>query len=249
MATRFRSSLSAQPEEFAHPVPITRYEFPEQPGAAAPSRRKSMNASRGWLVFAIVLFLGLAGCTSKQNPSYTVKSRPPTDDYSNSSMSSTMAVVTPAIGDLGWGDIRGRVNDTIDGSPIAGVTVTCNHRSNHPVSLCSGSVKTENDGSFVFPHVFFQTTDQIDVSASDPNYAGSHFRQEFFTRPRLYINFSLPLINQNPQPCCTAPACKENEVYFCPGVCPCGCGTTCATKTPTPIGFPTKTPAITLTPY
>ncbi|MCJ7551413.1 MAG: hypothetical protein MUQ30_17215 [Anaerolineae bacterium] len=35
-----------------------------------------------------------------------------------------------------------------------------------------------------------------------------------------------------PQPMCTPPACGEDEVYHCPGECPGGCGTICATPTP-----------------
>ncbi|MBE2200132.1 MAG: tetratricopeptide repeat protein [Anaerolinea sp.] len=33
-------------------------------------------------------------------------------------------------------------------------------------------------------------------------------------------------------PVCTPPACAMNEVYFCPGECSGGCGTTCVTVTP-----------------
>lgn len=39
-----------------------------------------------------------------------------------------------------------------------------------------------------------------------------------------------------PVPMCTPPACTENEVYFCPGECPNGCGTVCATPTPDNLG-------------
>jgi len=37
-------------------------------------------------------------------------------------------------------------------------------------------------------------------------------------------------------PFCTPPPCGSNEVYYCPGICPLGCGTTCATPTPIPSG-------------
>lgn len=37
-----------------------------------------------------------------------------------------------------------------------------------------------------------------------------------------------------PMPVCTPPACGENEVYYCPGECPGGCGVVCATITPDP---------------
>ena len=35
-----------------------------------------------------------------------------------------------------------------------------------------------------------------------------------------------------PLPVCTPPVCKPGEVYYCPGVCPGGGGTQCATPTP-----------------
>lgn len=34
---------------------------------------------------------------------------------------------------------------------------------------------------------------------------------------------------------CTPPPCAENEAYHCPDDCPGGCGTTCATHTPSPV--------------
>ena len=37
-----------------------------------------------------------------------------------------------------------------------------------------------------------------------------------------------------PQPLCTPPLCAEDESYYCPGDCPGGCGTVCATHTPAP---------------
>jgi hypothetical protein len=109
-------------------------------------------------------------------------------------------------------------------------------------------VKTAEDGSFVFPHIFFQDTDQIQLTASEPNHGGDALLQEYFTQPSLYVNFSLPVIQLTLQPCCTAPVCRENEVLSCPGVCQCGCGSTCVTKTITPNSFPTQTPSITATP-
>ncbi len=197
---------------------------------------------------AVLLIIFLAGCTSGMNRSLAVPGCPVGADCSGASLTLTAAAVTPAFGDLGWGEVRGRVTDTSDGSAIAGATVTCTQRSNHPVSLCSGSVKTAEDGSFVFPHIFFQETDQIQVTASEPRHGGDALLQQHFTHPGLYVNFSLPEIQLTMQPCCTAPACGENEVLSCRGVCPCGCGSTCVTKTSTPNNFPTQTPSMTATP-
>jgi hypothetical protein len=39
-------------------------------------------------------------------------------------------------------------------------------------------------------------------------------------------------MTQTPMPVCTPPNCAEGEVYYCPGECPGGCGTICATPTP-----------------
>jgi tRNA A-37 threonylcarbamoyl transferase component Bud32 len=53
------------------------------------------------------------------------------------------------------------------------------------------------------------------------------------------------------QPACTPPVCRSDEVYFCPGDCPGGCGTQCVTVTPSPAPdtpTPTFTPTPTLTP-
>ena len=58
-----------------------------------------------------------------------------------------------------------------------------------------------------------------------------------------------------PFPMCTPPACKSDEEYYCEGECPGGCGTTCATPTPTLTLTPevskpkeTNTPEIVLPP-
>ncbi|MBN1259059.1 MAG: PD40 domain-containing protein [Anaerolineae bacterium] len=49
-----------------------------------------------------------------------------------------------------------------------------------------------------------------------------------------------PTVTPERQPVCTPPPCREDEVYYCPDVCPGGCGTTCAT--PTPSGEPWEAP-------
>jgi len=201
------------------------------------------------LVPLLILLMVAGGCAPGVASPQNVAGCPSGTDCSAISLTLTVAAYTPAPGDLGWGEVHGRVTDTINGSPIAGATVDCTHRSNHPVRLCSGSVTTTKDGIFVFPHIFFTETDSIELSASHPLYGGDFIRQVFFSVPSLYINFSLPVIDLTAHPCCTAPACGDNEVLSCPGVCTCGCGTTCVTKTPTPPGFPTQTPSISPTPY
>jgi hypothetical protein len=50
------------------------------------------------------------------------------------------------------------------------------------------------------------------------------------------------------QPVCTPPPCAANESYFCTGECPGGCGTTCATHTPSPPTEQAPSPTPTPTP-
>ncbi|MBN1318750.1 MAG: hypothetical protein JXA42_24935 [Anaerolineales bacterium] len=46
----------------------------------------------------------------------------------------------------------------------------------------------------------------------------------------LGCNLTSPTVT--PQPVCTPPPCRPDEVYHCPGECPGGCGTICAIPTP-----------------
>jgi hypothetical protein len=54
------------------------------------------------------------------------------------------------------------------------------------------------------------------------------------------------LLPGQPQIMCTPPACRPDEVYYCPGQCPGGCGITCVTPTawaPTPADLSPEAPA------
>ncbi len=42
-------------------------------------------------------------------------------------------------------------------------------------------------------------------------------------------------ITPTPFVMCTPPACRSDEMYYCPGECLGGCGTTCVTPTPKPV--------------
>jgi glucose/arabinose dehydrogenase len=44
------------------------------------------------------------------------------------------------------------------------------------------------------------------------------------------------ILTATPFPLCTPPLCGDDESYFCPDECPGGCGTTCATHTPSTAG-------------
>ncbi len=70
--------------------------------------------------------------------------------------------------------------------------------------------------------------------------------------PRAIRRISTPSTpTATPYVMCTPPACRADEVYYCPGDCPGGCGTTCVTPTVesgTPTFAPTNTPEPTSTP-
>jgi len=62
-----------------------------------------------------------------------------------------------------------------------------------------------------------------------------------------------PTATTTPYVMCTPPACQPHEIYYCPGECLGGCGTTCITPTalpftPTLTSEPTKTPYVMCTP-
>ena len=51
-------------------------------------------------------------------------------------------------------------------------------------------------------------------------------------RGRICIPVSAPTPTPRATPVCTPPRCRPGEVFYCPGVCPGGCGTICAIPTP-----------------
>ena len=53
----------------------------------------------------------------------------------------------------------------------------------------------------------------------------------------------VPAVTEAPRPVCTPPPCGPDEVYYCPDECPGGCGTICATPTPTAPTAELPTPA------
>jgi hypothetical protein len=149
---------------------------------------------------------------------------------------------TWAVGDLGWGQVRGMVRDTLTGAPVAGAWVTCEHFSyNTYYKHCSGKAATNIDGSFVFENVFFHDTDRITLTVELPGYVTQVFHQDFFTQPTLVVNISLPLsTGWTPAAGCTPPPCSPDETLVClSGNCPGGCELTCVaatiSATPTPM--------------
>jgi hypothetical protein len=196
-------------------------------------KNKNIRGIRSFALFALkilILTLLLASCNLSSASEMSVASETPIPS----------STASWQIGDLGWGKVTGHVNDAITGEPIPGALVTCDGFSYTSPATCQGSTTTDFNGDFVFENVFFHDTDRITIRIEALNYVSQTFAQEFFTQPEFYVN--IPLMRADvtpPSPCCTPPACSANETYYCPGKCPCGCGTTCATKTitPTPLSF------------
>jgi len=193
---------------------------------------KEFNAN-GTLIAALLFVLLLTACNldgGTATPTVTVTPVP----------SST---ATWLVGDLGWGEVTGHVNNAITGEPIPGAIVTCDGFSYTSPAPCQGTTTTDVNGDFVFENIFFHDTDRMTIRVEAPDFVSQTLTQEFFTQPEFYVNVTLMPFGFTPMICCTPPACSANETYNCPGECPCGCGTTCATKTaaPTP---PPSGPAI-----
>jgi hypothetical protein len=62
----------------------------------------------------------------------------------------------------------------------------------------------------------------------------------FFHRTVVSPPFPVTVLGPTPtpRPVCTPPLCGDGEVFACPDTCPGGCGTICATRTPTPCPTP-----------
>jgi hypothetical protein len=169
-----------------------------------------------------------AGFVSADTPEFTATALPPL------TVTPPAEVSTGFVGDLGWGTVSGTILDAGTGEPIAGATVTCTHVSYTSPVRCSGTTTSDAAGRFSFEGVFFHDTDQLTLNVSAPGYNSQAFSKNFFTQPGMEVEISLTAATATPVICCTPPPCKSDETYYCPGECPCGCGTTCATHTPTP---------------
>lgn len=98
---------------------------------------------------------------------------------------------TLSVGDLGWGDIHGRITDAVTGSPIAGAVVTCEHHSYTSPVTCAGSVTTIADGTFRFERIFFHDTDTVKLTVRAAGYQPVEISQAAFTMPGLEVNTAL----------------------------------------------------------
>ena len=104
---------------------------------------------------------------------------------------SVTSVPTP--GDLGFGNVTGKVADAVTGLPIANATVTCEHYSytSAEADRCNRVTITDQDGVFLFEKIFFHDTDTIKLIVEAPGYQPNKTTWASFTMPELKADISL----------------------------------------------------------
>lgn len=127
-----------------------------------------------------------AGTTSVPAPTLVATSTP-------TNVPSPEATSPPIAGDLGFGNITGKVTDAATGLPIANATVTCEHSSytSKESDRCNRTTTTDQDGVFLFEKVFFHDTDNITLIVEAPGYQTEKIKQAFFTWNTWEVNISL----------------------------------------------------------
>lgn len=161
------------------------------------------------------------------------------------------ASIVPAVGDLGWGSVNGKIIDGLTFLPIKGATVRCEHSSYSSQYRCQGVTTTDENGLYVFVPIFLHDTDRIRLIVEAPGYETLHFEESHLTQPDIHIDLGLFPTVSTPPPSptltstpgtppspiivCTPPACS-NGVLACglEAGCPGGCGTVCLFPPPTP---------------
>ena len=107
-------------------------------------------------------------------------------------------IVTPTAtplpaGDLGFGEIHGKVTDAVTGAPIAGAVITCEHHSFTSPATCSGTATTDADRMYIFENVYFHDTDTIKLTVQAPGYQTHESTSAFFRMADLEANVALSL--------------------------------------------------------
>ena len=99
----------------------------------------------------------------------------------------------PLPGDLGFGNVTGKVTDAVTGLPIANATVTCEHYSytSAEADRCNRVTITDQDGVFLFEKIFFHDTDTIKLIVEAPGYQPNKTTWASFTLPELKADISL----------------------------------------------------------
>lgn len=192
-----------------------------------------MNQKRNLILFILtVLLLSiLLACQLIRLPIMPTPTRTFT-----SAATPTLETPTPTatflVGDLGWGQIYGKVTDATTGQPLAGATVTCSHFSYTSPATCNASTVSAQDGTYIFLDIFFHDTDRVRLEVRFQGYVTQTIDFDFFASPGLKSDFALVpgMDTEPPFIACTAPACGPYQSLFCPGGdCIGGCGLVCAT--------------------
>jgi hypothetical protein len=103
------------------------------------------------------------------------------------------ASTPPIAGDLGVGQIHGKLTDAVTGAPVVGAVVTCQHHSysSSPQGICTGTATTDADGMYVFENVFFHDTDSITLTIEANGYLPQEISQTFFTTNDMVADWAL----------------------------------------------------------
>ena len=144
---------------------------------------------RIYLRFLPVLILLLVACNfvnATSTPTPVATSTPAT-------VPSPEVTLVPLPGDLGFGDVTGKVTDAVTGLPIAGATMNCEHYSytSKESDRCNRTTTTDPDGIFLFEKVFFHDTDNITITVEAPGYQSTEMKQAFFTMSGWKVDVSL----------------------------------------------------------
>jgi hypothetical protein len=113
---------------------------------------------------------------------------------------SSSTATPPPAGDLGFGNVSGKVTDASTGAPIAGATITCEQFSytSNESDRCNRGTASDSDGNFVFEHIFFHDTDTIALTVEADGYNPATSKYNSFTQPVLKADIQLSTIGSEP---------------------------------------------------
>jgi len=127
------------------------------------------------------------------------------------------ATITPGpAGDLGFGNVSGRVADAATGAPLIGATVTCEHFSytSNEADRCNRSTTTGQDGGFTFENIFFHDTDTITLTVEAAGYNSRTSKYNSFTQASLEVNIQLSVIGSKPTATSSGPVIANCPMFL-----------------------------------
>lgn len=138
-----------------------------------------------------ILILILVACNLSNVGAATVSA--PSATSTPTIAPSPEVTLPPLAGDLGFGNISGRITDANTDLPLANATVTCRHYSytSKESDRCNRTTTTDQDGVFIFENVFFHDTDNITITVDAPGYQPKEVKQAFFTFPEWKVDMYL----------------------------------------------------------